>query len=81
MTCTMEEIKLNIIPTWKTFPGLDEWKKVAGPGDYVFIVDACPSPLRVHFDGTCFTDVYGHGFDMELWKALMWIPWPEVNNG
>lgn len=73
------EIKLNIRPTWNAFPGLDEWKKVASPGDYVFIFDACPSPLRINFDGTGFTDVYGHTFDMEQWKALMWTPWPEVN--
>lgn len=24
------------------------------------------------------TDVHGHMFDMEQWKALMWIPWPET---
>lgn len=73
------EIKLNIRPTWNAFPGLDEWKKVAGPGDYVFIFDACPLPLRINFDGTGFTDVHGYKFDMEQWKALTWIPWPDVN--
>lgn len=73
------EIKLNIRPTWNTFPGLDEWKKLAGPGDYVFIFEACPSPKRLNFDGTGFSDVYGYKFDLEQWKALMWIPWPEVN--
>lgn len=67
------------IPTWKSFPRLDEWKKVASPGDYVFIFESCPSPKRLNFDGTGFTDVYGYKFDMEQWKALMWIPWPEVN--
>lgn len=78
------EIKCSTIPTWTAFLGLDEWKKVASPGDYVFIFDACPSPKRVNFDGTVFTDVYGYKFDMGQWKALMWIPWPEVkevNNG
>jgi hypothetical protein len=73
------EIKLNISPTWNAFPGLDEWKKLASPGDYVFIFDACPSPLRINFDGTGFTDVHGYKFDMGQWKALTWIPWPEVN--
>lgn len=73
------EIKCSTIPTWTAFHGLDEWKKAASPGDYVFIFDACPSPLRVNFDGTGFTDVHGYKFDMEQWKALMWIPWPEVN--
>jgi len=71
------EIKCSIIPTWVAFPGLDEWKKVASPGNYVFIFESCPSPKRVNFDGTGFTDVYGHMFDMGQWKALMWIPWPE----
>lgn len=73
------EIKLNIRPTWNAFPGLDKWKKLVGPGDYVFIFEACPSPKRLNFNGTGFSDVYGHKFDLEQWKALMWIPWPEVN--
>lgn len=73
------EIKCSTIPTWTAFPGLDEWTKVASPGDYVFIFDACPSPLRINFDGTGFADVHGYKFDMGQWKALMWIPWPEVN--
>ena len=73
------EIKCNTIPTWTAFPGLDEWKKLASSGDYVFIFESCPSPLRINFDGTGFTDVHGHMFDMEQWKALMWIPWPDVN--
>ena len=73
------EIKLNIRPTWNIFTGLDEWKKLAGPGDYVFIFEACPSPKRLNFNGIGFIDVYGHKFDMEQWKALMWIPYPEVN--
>ena len=73
------EIKLNIRPTWMAFPGLDEWKKVVSPGDYVFIFESCPSPLRINFDGTGFVDAHGHMFDMEQWKALMWIPWPDIN--
>ena len=74
----MSEYRVHI-PTWTSFPGLDEWKKMSSLGDYVFIFESCPSPKRLTFDGTGFTDVYGYTFDMEQWKALMWIPWPEVN--
>lgn len=40
MTCIMEEIKCNIRPTWITFPGLDKWKKLTSPSDYVFIFES-----------------------------------------
>jgi hypothetical protein len=33
----------------------------------------------VNFDGTGFTYAHDHALDMEQWKALTWIPWPEVN--
>lgn len=73
------EIKMNIRPTWYAFPGLDEWKKFASPGDYVFIFEASTSPLRVNFDGIDFADVHGNKLNIGQWKPLMWILWPDIN--